>query len=218
MLRTYLQDEEILWVGQPNHQYNVFVDKGDKRKSLFIYLVGIFFFLILGGAALLVTIDTIQNFAEMEAAGIDRRPIYLLMGVLWTLALSLLLSPLFFVLKKKFVINKQFSALKYTLTDKAAYISVDREGENLVRLPYIDMNKVACSSDKKDKNKGNIIFQMKYPIQKKKISWWSFDFENTINPEFSKLDNVQEVFEIIKRLTVKDVLHPNFKKSDNLLN
>jgi len=209
MLRTFLQDEEIIWMGKPDHEYTVYTDTSDKVKSFFLYFVSLGFFVLLGGAALFITISVFSDFAEMPPH--EKGPAIFLMCLLWIFALSVTIGPLLYFIKKKYVIKQHYKALKYTLTDKAAYISVDREEQNLIRLPYVDMKKIFCNTEKKDKRRGNIIFQMKYPIIKKKKSWWAFDFENTTNPEFSQLSDVQNVFSIIQSLTIYDVKGPNYR-------
>ena len=201
MLSYYLQTEEIIWAGGPQKKERLFQNWIEFLSSFFMYGVVIIISIVVLLGSIAATYHFIETYDELISQQKRTGIVTLLFS--WIFVISAIAAPNFYFYSKWFITRKHFEGLKYTLTNKAAYISIDREVNNLARMPYSEMRKISRSFDKK-KGIGSIIFTMPEPVfVNNKL--WSFDFENTVNPEFSQLENVDQVFDIIKSITRYDV-------------
>ena len=200
--------EEIKWTGGPTKMYGLFDNKDDLKKSLFIYSICLLFSVIFG----YFSIHIYRDISLLKTNQIPSE-YYIALVVLIFLAVFVLTVPPIYFLLKNHIRKKHYYGLKYSLTNKAAYIHVNRAANNLIRIDYMTIIKIYCVKYPKIEE-GEIHFVTNNEFVNNGV--FSFDFENTFSPKFSFVSDVQVVFDMLSSLTRYDVLIAKRKENDTL--
>lgn len=188
-INTFInQGETILWTGRPNQKYQIEKSKGDLWKLIGASAFCLFFSIIFIFTFLALTYADLKDYKPE-----DLLPLHILRYGLLIGSILMFIAPFLLIGYKMYFKNIHYNRLKYSATDKAIYIAINRKKHQLIRVPYDQIKKISYLED--DNGYGNLSLKLFAPIPKKGLFKW--EFENTYKPNLNNIRDVKNLFNII---------------------